>query len=233
VSAIPRRTAIAIALVAAFALAACGANVDPAASAAPAPAAVTHAPSDHAAPAAHRIDQDVFRQEMRKLWEDHVTWTRLFIVSAVADLPDTGPTAERLLQNQADIGNAIKPFYGAAAGDQLTSLLRDHILIAADLIAAAKAGDDAGVARESARWDANARQIARFLHRANPRHWPRRVLLAMLRQHLRLTTLEVVARLQGDWEADVAAYDRIHRHALMMADALSTGIVAQLPGRFR
>jgi hypothetical protein len=76
---------------------------------------------------------------MRKLWEDHVTWTRLYIVSAVAGLPDAGATAERLLQNQTDIGNAIKPFYGEAAGERLTALLRPHILIAAELVTAAKA----------------------------------------------------------------------------------------------
>src|SRR5438045_3095425 len=82
-----------------------------------------------------------FRNAMRKLWEDHITWTRLYIVSAAADLPDKDVTAQRLLQNQTDIGNAVKPFYGEAAGNQLTALLRDHILGAVDLIAAAKAGD--------------------------------------------------------------------------------------------
>src|SRR5262245_8661468 len=82
-----------------------------------------------------------FHDDMRKLWEDHITWTRLFIVSFAAGLPDTDPTAQRLLQNQTDLGNAIKPFYGDAAGNQLTALLHDHILIAADLLTAAKAGD--------------------------------------------------------------------------------------------
>lgn len=43
--------------------------------------------------------QTDFRNAMRKLWEDHITWTRLFIVSAAADLPDKGPTTDRLLQN--------------------------------------------------------------------------------------------------------------------------------------
>ena len=78
-----------------------------------------------------------FRNQMRKLWEDHIVWTRQFIVSAATEaenLPDTGPTVDRLLANQSDIGNAIKPFYGDAAGDALTALLREHILGAADLI---------------------------------------------------------------------------------------------------
>src|SRR6476469_8448346 len=89
--------------------------------------------------------------DMRKLWEDHITWTRLFIVSAVADLPDKDATTQRLLQNQVDIGNAIKPFYGDAAGDKLTALLKEHILGAAALLTAAKAGDNAGVQTASSR----------------------------------------------------------------------------------
>jgi hypothetical protein len=55
---------------------------------------------------------------------------------------------------------------------------------------------------------------------------------AMLHDHLRLTTDEVLARLQADWDADVAAYDAIHLQALGMADMLSEGIVKQFPSRF-
>ena len=172
------------------------------------------------------------RNDMRRLWEDHVTWTRLAIISLTTDAPDTDATVGRLLQNQTDIGNAIKPFYGDAAGNELTRLLRDHILIAADIIAAAKAGDTAGVEEGQARWRANADEIAAFLHAANPRSWRFHEMQEMLYEHLDLTTTEVVARLQGDWDADVAAYDQIHLQALDMADMLSTGIVRQFPRRF-
>jgi len=170
---------------------------------------------------------------MRKLWEDHVTWTRLAIISLTSGSADTEATVGRLLRNQVDIGNAIKPYYGKAAGARLTKLLRDHILIAADLIAAAKAGDSGKLAVEQARWRANARELATFLNRANPHAWKLAAMNAMLREHLQLTTSEVVARLQGNWAADVTAYDRIHRQGLHMADMLSSGIVQQFPGRFR
>jgi hypothetical protein len=173
------------------------------------------------------------RNELRRLWEDHVTWTRLAVVSLVAGSPDTDATVARLLRNQADIGNAVKPFYGRAAGNALTLELRRHILIAADLIAAAKAGDQARLAAEQERWHRNSDHIARLLSSVNPRNWKRAALLAMLDEHLRLTTQEAIARLQGNWTADVAAYDRVHRHALTMADALSAGLVAQFPKRFR
>jgi hypothetical protein len=178
------------------------------------------------------IDRAEFRGDMRKLWEDHVTWTRLYIVSAAAGLPDAQPTAQRLLQNQVDIGNAIKPFYGNAAGERLTALLRQHILTAADLVTAAKAGNSAGVQAASGSWNTNADQIADFLSDANPRHWPRETMRSAMHHHLDLTLQEAQARLKGDWAADIAAYDAIHLHILGMADVLSAGIISQFPKQF-
>lgn len=175
----------------------------------------------------------VFQAEMRRLWEDHVTWTRLFIVSDLAGLPDAGPTAERLLRNQADIGSAIVPFYGQAAGDQLTALLRDHILVAADLLAAARSGDSTAFEAARARWYTNADDIAAFLAAANPEHWPLESVRAMMHEHLDLTLQEAGARLAGDWSTDIATYDLIHAQALHMADMLSSGIVAQFPKAFK
>ncbi|HSB86132.1 MAG TPA: hypothetical protein VLD86_07490, partial [Ilumatobacteraceae bacterium] len=191
---IPRTGIVALALVAALGLAACGSDFEATASAAS--SATTHHSTEHTrAPAAERIHRAAFRQDMRKLWEDHITWTRLYIVSAVAGLPDVDATAGRLLQNQADIGSAMATFYGADAGQALTALLRDHILIAADLVAAAKAGDNAAVTAQSERWYANADDIARFLADAN-RAWPYGTLRQMMRTHLDQTLAEVTARLQ-------------------------------------
>jgi hypothetical protein len=177
----------------------------------------------------HKAD---FHDAMRKLWEDHVTWTRLYIVSAAAGLPDAQPTAQRLLQNQTDIGNAIKPFYGDAAGERLTALLRQHILIAADLVTAAKAGNSAAAQAASAKWDTNADEIADFLSGANPKQWPRETMRSTMHHHLDLTLQEAQARLKGDWAADIAAYDAIHLHILGMADVLSAGIISQFPEKF-
>jgi hypothetical protein len=175
----------------------------------------------------------VLRRDMRQLWEDHIVWTRLAIISLTTDAPDTEATVGRLLSNQTDIGNAVKPFYGKAAGDKLTAALRQHILIAADLVAAAKAGDQAKLADAQSRWEQNADGIAAILNSVNPRFWKLATLKAEMHMHLALTTEEAVARLNGDWKADVAAYDRIHRHILHMSDLLSAGLVKQFPKRFR
>jgi len=171
------------------------------------------------------------RQDMRKLWEDHITYTRNYIISGLAGLEDADMVAGRLLLNQDDIGRAIEPYYGAEAGRKLSALLRDHILIAARIVKAARAGDKDIVTAEQRKWRVNADQIATLLSGANP-HWPKATLLAMMNKHLDLTTDEVTARIKRDWRADIAAYDKGHEHMLMFADALSDGIVKQFPKRF-
>jgi hypothetical protein len=184
---------------------------------------------------AHKVTakQLAFHDAMRKLWEDHVTWTRLAIVSYISELPDLQATEARLLENQVDIGNAIKPFYGKKAGAKLTSMLKQHILGAVDLMAAAKSGDQAAVAKASSAWDANGRQIADFLHAANPAAWPAKEMRSMMQVHLDQTLEEAADRLAGKHAAEVRVYDAIHAHILEMADMLSTGIIEQFPARFR
>ena len=169
---------------------------------------------------------------MRTLWEEHITYTRNYIISALADLPDRDTIAERLLSNQDDIGNAIKPYYGEAAGEQLSTLLRDHIVIATEVVGAAKAGNQAQLADAQKKWSANGQEIAAFLSGANP-HWPAANLEEMLQQHLDLTSGQVVARLNKNWAADVKAYDDGHVHMLMFADALTDGIAQQFPDKLQ
>jgi len=170
---------------------------------------------------------------MRKLWAEHVFWTRIFIISAVADLGDKGFAPERLLQNQVELGNLLKPYYGDAAGDQLTNLLKEHVITAAQIVAAARAGDKPKQEEATKRWFLNADQIAAFLSDANPRNWPRAEMQQMMREHLNLTTVEVSARIQGNWAADIAAFDKIHEQILHMADMLTEGIVKQHPAKFK
>ncbi len=169
---------------------------------------------------------------MRDLWADHVVWTRNYIIAATSDSPDAQAAANRLLANQDQIGQAIVPYYGQAAGTKLAGLLRDHILIAVDLVAAAKANDQAKLQAADQRWHANAADIATFLSGANP-NWPREAVVSMMNEHLALTTQEAVARLKKDWNGDVATFDKIFDQAMMMADALTDGIVKQFPDKFR
>jgi hypothetical protein len=208
-----------------------GAFGTPAATSADAAMASHHGTLTAVSDTSNVAQQYAFRAAMRELWEDHVVWTRQVIVAIIAGTPDTDAALTRLLRNQEDIGNAIKPFYGDAAGDRLTALLREHILIAGTLLTTAKSGDTVAFTSARSDWYRNGDDIARFLADANP-HWPLADMQAAMVGHLDTTLAEAVARLTGDWNGDVTAYDAVHQHILHMADTLSAGIIAQFPSAF-
>ncbi len=168
---------------------------------------------------------------MERLWTDHVIWTRQYLIAAIDVRREVEMATARLLNNQEDIGQAIVPFYGSDAGAKLTELLKQHILIAVDLVAAAKAGKEDEFAAHDGRWTQNAVDIAAFLSGANS-YWPEKVIVDLLNLHLSLTKEEAVARLEKDYEKDAQIFDQILTEILTMADALSEGIVKQFPEKF-
>jgi hypothetical protein len=168
----------------------------------------------------------------RRLWIDHVLWTRSFIVSDLASLEDKGPVLERLLKNQDDIGNSIKPYYGEEAGNKLAALLREHIKIAGQVTDAAKSGNKEDLEKYNKLWYENADQIADFLSAANP-NYSNKALKDMLHKHLQFITDQVVARLNKNWKADIEAFDKGEDHMIKFADMLSDGIIKQFPKKFK
>lgn len=176
--------------------------------------------------------ETVLRNDMRKLWADHVIWTREYITKAVAGHPQAKPVSERLLRNQDEIGAAIVPYYGKEAGDKLAQLLREHIQIATEVVDAAKKNKKAKLEDADKRWHANAKEIAVFLASANP-HWQEENMTGMLNDHLSLTTQETVYQINKKWQDDIGNFDKIFEQALMMADDLSRGILKQFPEKFK
>ncbi len=170
--------------------------------------------------------------DMRKLWIDHTIWTRNYIVSAIAGADDQDAALTRLLQNQKDIGNAIKPYYGEQAGNKLAELLTEHIVIAGQLVEAAKNNDQKNVDQYNKEWYQNANDIATFLSLANP-NWSKKTLKGLLDEHLVLTFDEAAARLEKNWEADIKAFDDGEVHIIKLADTLSEGIIKQFPKKFK
>lgn len=186
-----------------------------------------------------RIEKQCLSQSMvqlkfdfRKLWIDHVVWTRNYIVSAAAEMQDQQKVLDRLLKNQQDIGDAIKPYYGEEAGNKLAALLREHILIAGKIVDAAKQGNQAEVEAYNKEWFRNADDIAQFLSSANP-NWSNKQLKDLLYMHLQLVTDAVKARLTKDWDADVVAFDKGQEHIILLADVLSEGVIKQFPQQFK
>lgn len=171
------------------------------------------------------------KSALRTLWAEHVFWTRQYIVSTLADLKDAKAALDRLLKNQQDLGDAIVPYYGQKAGKQLAKLLTEHIVIAGDVVAAAKKDDKKALKASDEKWHKNARDIAKFLSDANE-NWPYQALVDMLNMHLKLTTQEAVLRLKQEWAEDVKNFDEIFKQARGMADTLTQGIIKQFPDKF-
>ncbi|MGM0863215.1 MAG: glycosyltransferase [Bacillota bacterium] len=171
------------------------------------------------------------KEDMRILWTDYVIYTRNYIISAVDGLEDQDVVLARLLQNQKDIGNAIKPYYGEEAGNKLADLLTEHIVLAGKIVDAAKNGKQAEVEKLNKEWYRNADDIATFLAKANP-YWSESALKDLLYTHLQFVTDEAVARIKKDWKGNITSFDKWKAHILHLSDALSGGIVKQFPEKF-
>jgi hypothetical protein len=196
----------------------------------------SHAAGEHAHSASapvHTARAVRFHDSMRTLWEAHGAWTHMVIVSFAGNLPNLPAEEQVLLQNQVDIGNAVKPYYGRAAGDKLTTLLKAHILGAVDVLVAAKSGDKNKLAQAQSAWFANWQQIADFLHVANPRFLSRTAARTMMKVHLGQVIQQGVDELKGNYAAGARAFAPYIRHILDMADMISSGIIRQFPSRFR
>jgi hypothetical protein len=162
----------------------------------------------------------------RKLWEQHVMWTRSFIISTATNLSDLPLVTKRLLRNPGDFANVLKKYYGDSIAAKFESLLTDHLAIAGRLVNAAKAGDTEAVNAERIKWYSNADDISAFLASINP-NWSKNEWKMMLYDHLKMTEDEAVERLTGEYAKDIAQYEAIEDEALMMADYMADGIARQ------
>ena len=180
-----------------------------------------------------KIAQQAHRNKMNRLWENHGNWTRLFITSTLDELEYQDPTRKHLLENQRNIGEALKLFYGDEAGEQFTALLEVHVQIAGEMLQAAKSADASAFEDTVDRWYANADRISEFLHELNPEHWPRNETRTIFRAYLDLTLELAIARWSGDLAADVAATDKMRTQAHTIADMFSDGMISQFPERFK
>lgn len=173
-----------------------------------------------------------FKEDMRMLWVQHMEWTRMAVVDFAAGSAGFPTTAGRLLRNQEDIGNAIKPFYGEAAGNQLTTLLKSHITDFVAFFQAAKAGDATALEAAKATVYANAQEIGDFLAAANPRNWPQADMRAMMKAHIDQTIAYGSDELAGQYAEGITTYDAAEAHMVQMADELSSGLISAFPKLF-
>nr|WP_144924824.1 LysM domain-containing protein [Paenibacillus bovis] len=170
---------------------------------------------------------ELMRNE-RSLWEEHVAWTRMAIISLTFNLPDIEFILARLLKNATDMGDMFRPIYGDVAADTYATLIKEHLLIAADLVKAAIAGDAQAAETAERKWYQNADEIAVFLNSVNP-YLEENEVRDMFYTHLRLTKDEAISMINKDYEKDIAIYDEIEKQAREMADMISDAMIKLYP----
>ncbi len=176
--------------------------------------------------------EQTLSNHMRLLWEQHVYWTRMAVLSTVFGLPDVEFVTNRLLRNPKDFEAALRPFYGEDIAAQFAALLTTHLEIAGELVQAAKAGDSAAAADAEKRWYANADQIAAFLDSINP-YWSEQEWQKLLHDHLAMTKTEAVDIITQKYVDSINVFENIEQEALVMADLMTQGIVKQFPQYFK
>jgi hypothetical protein len=165
----------------------------------------------------------------RKLWEDHITWTRVVILAILDDLPGAPAYTDRLLQNPQDMADALRPFYAEDA-NQLGELIREHLVIAAEILQAIHDGQP--TEDLIARWYANADEIAAKMGEMNPQFWSFVEAQRMWREHLDATVAEILAHHNSNYTAEVAAYDPVHNLWRWLTSSV-VGVMRQFPRNFK
>jgi len=171
------------------------------------------------------------RGSLRALFEDRAAYTRNAVISALGNAADLDAVTARLMKNQSDIGNALKPYWGDDTATKVTALLKEQVTLSLAVVKAAKSGGKGTLAAAKQKASDNAVAIGVLLNGANP-NWQKTTMAEMLQKYLDLTMREVTARLINDWPADVKAYDERHAQALAFADTLADGISKQFPDKF-
>lgn len=176
-------------------------------------------------------EQTKLISDMRLVWEQHVYWTRMLLISIADKLTDESAVAERLLQNPKNIADVFAGYYPTDTANIIVQLLTEHLQIGADLIIALRDRQTFQATQLEQQWYANADKMADAFSSISP-YYEREDMKTMLYRHLDLTKEEVVMRLSGNYPEDINAFDEVEREALAMADHFSYGIIRQFPQKF-
>ena len=188
----------------------------PAMAAASQPAAAPAAPKLHAA--------------MRNLWHGHIVHTRAYAMAVKAgNQAAAAKAADDVVANAKQIANAVAGFYGADAGKGMLKLLAGHWSGVKALTDAEHAGDKAASDKAMQDLSANAGEIAKFLHGANPANWPEATVQGLLLEHVADHHAQLGEIMSGDSAAEAKTWAAMQEHMNMIADALAGGIAAQFP----
>ena len=169
---------------------------------------------------------------LRNLWLNHAFWVRNVVVATLGKQDAAAKAAEgEVVANAHGIADAIKPFYGAKAGDALFELLAGHYGAVKAYLTATAAGDKKGQDKATAELLANADKIATFLSGANP-NLPKDTVLGLLQAHGGHHMDQIQQLKAGQYAEEAQTWAAMQEHMYVIADALTGAIAKQFPDKF-
>lgn len=169
--------------------------------------------------------------ELRRLWQEHILWTRFTVLALINNTSDLELVTKRLLQNPSDFEKLLSDFYDISTSREFERLLREHLTIATDVVKAAASKNTDEFNRLNEMWHKNADEIAALMNKMNP-YWEYEMVRNMMYDHLNLLLSEITAIINGDIQSSIDFYNATEMQAYAMADVFRDGIISQFNDRF-
>ena len=166
---------------------------------------------------------------LRKFWMELPMWRRAYLVSYVAGFGDLEIIGSKLYNTPTDLGNVLEAFFGSSIARTIENMIREQIVIGAEILRAEKTGDTQTINQNTERLYQNADRIAAYLAQINP-NWDEQTWKNLLYDYYKTTILEMVLILSGKYTESVTLYESMEDQALSIADYMAKGMIPYFTG---
>jgi hypothetical protein len=161
---------------------------------------------------------------LRKFWLELPMWRRAYLVSYASNFGDVEMVGNKLYQMPTDIGDVLEVFFGDTIARKIEGMLREQIVIGAEILRSEKTGDTKAINESTARLYQNADQMAAYFAQINP-NWDETVWKNLLYDYYKTTILEMVTILAGKYAESITLYESMENQALNLADYMAKGMI--------
>lgn len=165
--------------------------------------------------------------DFRNLLTELAYLTRFYIISVASGFGDAAAVAERMYALPLKFKEKAELIFGEPLGEELVTLLSNHLINLQTLVNAVKSGDQATADATVQRLYANADRLAAYFSRINP-FWNENQWRNLFYTYDRTVIEEVMAVMTGDYVTSLNVFERLLLNALAMADYLAAGFIQYL-----
>ena len=162
---------------------------------------------------------------LRRVWAQHVWWSRLYILSIVYDLPYQDLIFNRTLRNSSDFFRFLERFYTPKQLKPIETLFEEYNKTKSTYLYNKVAGNSYAASIYRKRWYEIADQLADLMYQLNPFLPPSRSK-PLIYSLIEGTDSQVENMLIGQTEKEIMFFDMIELEAYEFADFIATGMMS-------